>query len=324
MKLRNLTLDGSVVSAPLASVSGSAFRVLAREFGAAMVVTEMVSVEGMVRDNRKTMSMLRFRPEERPVSMQVFGRNPETLSEACRIVADAGADIVDINLGCPAKKIVSKSGGAALLKDVKLTESLFIAAVKAVRIPVSVKYRSGWDSESTNFIEIGKLAEGCGISMLTLHPRTRSSGFKGQADWSHIRTLKEAVSIPVIGNGDITSPQDAVDMIDQTRCDLVMIGRAAMGAPWIFRRVDHVLKGLPDPGEPGLETKISICLRFARLMIEDYGERPACFKMRKQLIWFTRGWKGISKYRPEMFTIESYDDIVGFFDRYMNCQEQMV
>jgi len=324
MKLRNLTLDGIVVSAPLASISGSAYRALAREFGAALVVTEMVSAEGLVRSNRKTMGMLRFRQAERPVSMQIFGRTPESLSEACRIVADSGADVIDINLGCPAKKIVSKCGGAALLKDVKLVESLLTAAAGAVQIPVSVKYRSGWDNENTNFIEIGKLAEDCGVAMLTLHPRTRTSGFSGKADWSHIRMLKEAVSISVIGNGDITSPQDAVDMINQTGCDLVMVGRAAMGAPWIFRRVDDVLRGLPDPGEPGLEKRISICLRFARLLIEDFGERSACFKMRKHLTWYTRGWKGISKYRPEMFSVESYDDIVGFFDRYLNCQKQPV
>ena len=325
MKLRNLTLDGKVVSAPLASVSGSAYRVLARRFGAALVVSEMISVEGLIRDNRKTLNMLRFRAEERPVSIQLFGKAPETLGEACKIVADTGVDMIDINLGCPAKKIVRKCGGAALLKDLKLAESLFTAAARAVDVPISVKYRSGWDSENTNFIEIGKIAEDCGIAMLTLHPRTKSSGFSGKADWSQIAMLKSAVSIPVAGNGDITSPEDAVKMIDLTGCDLVMIGRAAMGAPWIFQRVDSVLKGHPDPGEPDIDTRIDVCLQFVRLLIEDFGEKAAAYKMRKHLTWFTRGWKQISAHRPDMFKVESYEDIIGLFDRYRkSCQRQSV
>jgi tRNA-dihydrouridine synthase B len=315
-------MSGKVISAPLANISGSAYRVLARESGAALVVSEMISTEGLVRGNRKTLSMLRFRAEEHPVSMQLFGRSPQTLAEACKIIADTGADIIDLNLGCPAKKIVRKSGGAALLRDLRLAESLFSAAVKAVDMPVSVKYRSGWDSESTNFLKVGEIAEDCGIAMLTLHPRAGTSGFKGRADWTKIKMLKSTVSIPVVGNGDIASPTDAAAMIDQTGCDFVMIGRAAMGAPWIFRRVDEVLRGLPDPGEPDLRTRIDICLRFARLLIEDFGERSACFKMRKHLTWFTRGWKDISRYRPRMFSVESYDDIVNLLSQYHNSYER--
>lgn len=307
-----------MISAPLASVSCSAFRLLAREFGAALVVSEMISAEGVVRGNRKTLDMLRFRAAEQPLSIQLFGKSPDSLAEACRIVADTGVAMIDINLGCPAKKIVNKCGGAALLKDLKLTESLLTAAANAVDLPVSIKFRSGWDSDSTNFIEVGKLAEGCGIAMLTLHPRTKSLGFKGKADWSKIKMLKEAVSIPVVGNGDVIVPQDAVDMIDQTGCDLIMIGRASMGAPWIFKRVDSVLRGNQDSGDPNRREKIDVCLRFARLMIEDFGERSACFKMRKHLTWFTRGWKNITRYRPEMFSIETYDDIVRLFDRYLS------
>lgn len=323
MMVENLTLDGRVVSAPLASVSGSAYRAMARRFGAALVVSEMISVEGLVRGNRKTINMLRFRNEERPVSIQLFGRNPDTLGEACRIVADSGADMIDINLGCPARKIVKKCGGAALLRDLKRAESLFTAAVRAVSLPVSVKFRSGWDSDNTNFIELGKIAEDCGIALLTLHPRTRSTGFSGKADWSQIARLKSTVSIPVVGNGDITCPQDAVEMIDTTGCDMVMIGRAAMGAPWVFKRVDSVLRSRSDPGEPNLDAKIDICLQFVRLLIEDFGERSATYKMRKQLTWFTRGWKNIAAHRPEMFKVESYDDIVALFDRYReNYQRQ--
>ncbi len=323
MELRNLTVDGRVVSAPLANVSGSAYRLLAREFGASLVVSEMVSAEGLVRGNRKTISMLRFRDAERPLSIQLFGRSPDTLGEACKIVADTGVDMIDLNFGCPAKKIVNKCGGAALLKDAKLTEALFKSAVEAVEIPVSVKFRTGWDRESTNFLEIGKLAEQCGASMLTLHPRTKASGFRGKSDWSRIAELKESVEIPVVGSGDIVAPQDALDMIDQTGCDLVMIGRAAMGAPWLFRRVDEVLKGNPDPGEPSLERKIETCLRFAQLLIEDFGEKNGCLKVRKHLAWFTRGWLSISKLRPAMFSVESYDDIVDIFDTYLQTRHKL-
>lgn len=318
MKPGNLTERGRVVSAPLANVSSSPYRILAREFGANLVFSEMISAEGLIRDNRKTLGLLHFTPDEHPIAIQLFGRSPDSLSEACKIVEDTGADMVDINLGCPARKIVSKCGGAALLKDVSLTADLLSAAVRAVNIPVSLKFRSGWDSESTNFLEVGKLAEECGISMLTLHPRTRASGYSGRADWSKIADLKAAVSIPVVGNGDIRTPQDAIDMIDQTGCDMVMIGRAAMGAPWIFRRVDSVLRGLADPGEPSLQEKIDTCLRFARLLIDEYGEKRACLKMRKYLAWYSRGWRRISGLRAEMFSVETYDDITALFDRYVN------
>jgi tRNA-dihydrouridine synthase B len=230
--------------------------------------------------------------------------------------------MIDLNFGCPARKIVNKCGGAALLKDLALAESLFSAAAKAVDIPVSVKFRSGWDRESTNFIEVGKIAEGSGIAMLTLHPRTKASGFEGKSDWSKIAQLKESVSIPVIGNGDICEPQDALDMIDQTGCDLVMIGRAAMGAPWIYRRVDAVLRGEPDPGEPDLQSKINTCLEFAKLLIEDLGERTASLRMRKQLTWYTRGWTNIAPVRPIMYSVECYDDIVSFFDRYLELSHR--
>lgn len=322
MMIGNLSLGGRVVSAPLANISGSAYRMMARKHGAALVVSEMISTEGLIRGNRKTLNMLRFREYERPVSIQLFGRTPSVLSDACRIVADRGVDMIDLNFGCPARKIVNKCGGAALLKDLKLAESLFSAAVKAVNIPVSVKFRSGWDRESANFIEVGKIAENCGVAMLTLHPRTRTSGFKGKSDWSKIAQLKDNMSIPVVGNGDISRPQDALDMIAQTGCDLVMVGRAAMGAPWMYGRVDAVLRGLPDSGEPDLQSKIDTCLEFARLLIEDLGERTACLRMRKQLSWYTRGWANVAPVRQIMHSVECYNDIVNFFDRFLELSHR--
>ncbi|MBU1319136.1 MAG: tRNA dihydrouridine synthase DusB [candidate division Zixibacteria bacterium] len=324
MIIGNLSLSGKVVSAPLANISGSAYRMTAREHGASLVVSEMISAEGLVRGNHKTLNMLRFRESERPVSIQLFGSTPSALADACKLVADRGVDMIDLNFGCPARKIVSKCGGAALLKDLTLTEALLSAAVKAVDIPLSMKFRSGWDRESTNFIEVGKLAEDCGVAMLTLHPRTKASGFSGKSDWSKIAELKQQVSIPVVGSGDICEPQDAVNMIEQTGCDLVMIARAAMGAPWMFGRVDAVLRGLPDPGEPDLQTKIDTCLGFARLLIEDLGERTASLRMRKQLTWYTRRWVNISRVRSLMVSVECYDDIVNFFDRYIESSHRQI
>jgi tRNA-dihydrouridine synthase B len=309
MNVKKLSLNGKVVSAPLANIAGSAYRYMALRYGAAIAYSEMISVDGLVRQNQKTLSMLKIRPDEAPVCMQIFGHDPALMHDAAQLVAETGCAMIDMNFGCPAKKVIKNLNGAALMNDLGLAEELISAVVKAVNIPISVKFRSGWDRESMQFVEFGKMAEACGASYLVLHPRTRASGFKGRSDWSKIRILKEAVNIDVIGSGDINTPQEAGQMIAETGCDYVMIGRAALGAPWVFRRIDEFLKTGNDPGEPRLERKIEIMLEFCRLMIEDFGERPACFKLRKHLAWFTRGWRNVSKIRPLMFAVESYDDI---------------
>lgn len=312
-----LSLKGKVVSAPLANISGSAYRTIARKYGATMVYSEMISVDGLVRANRKTLAMLKMRQMERPLAVQLFGHKPKLMAEAAKIVADCGADMIDINLGCPAKKVVKNDSGAALVKNLKLAEDVISAVVQATDLPVSVKFRLGWDHDNHNFLEVGKIAESSGAVCVTLHPRTRSDGFKGHSDWSKIAELKQSIDISVIGSGDISTPTDASRMIEQTGCDLVMIGRAAMGAPWIFKRVNQYLEQGYDPGEPELPDRIDIMLEFARLMIEDFGERSACLKMRKHLAWYTRGWKHASSYRPLMFAVETYDDIVNLFERYL-------
>lgn len=317
MIAKYLSLNGQVVSAPLANIAGSAYRTMALSYGAAISYSEMISVDGLVRGNRKTMAMLALREDEKPVCFQIFGHDPGFMSDAARMVEQTGCAMIDINFGCPAKKIVKNSGGAALMKDVKLAEQLISAVVDAVNIPVSVKFRSGWDRESEAFIEFGKMAEGCGASYLVLHPRTRASGFRGKSDWSKIKQLKDSVSIKVIGSGDVSTPQEAKQMLDETGCDYVMIGRAAMGAPWVLRRIDSYLKTGNDPGEPALEKKIEIMLAFARLMIDDFGERSACLKLRKHLAWFTRGWRNVSKLRPLLFSVESYAEIGDILRSYL-------
>jgi tRNA-dihydrouridine synthase B len=317
MSAEKLSLNGKVVSAPLANIAGSAYRHIALTYGAALAYSEMISVDGLVRGNGKTLSMLRMRPDEKPVCLQLFGHDPAVMSDAAQLAAGTGCDMIDLNFGCPAKKVIKNLNGAALMNDFGLAEKLISAVVDAVDIPVSVKFRSGWDRESMQFIEFGKMAEACGASYLVLHPRTRASGFKGRSDWSKIRLLKEAVNINVIGSGDINTPLEAGQMIEQSGCDYVMIGRAALGAPWMFGRIDGYLKTGIDPGEPSLERKIEIMLEFCRLMIEDFGERPACFKLRKHLAWFSRGWRNVSKIRPLMFAVESYDEIENILREYL-------
>ena len=318
-----LTLDGQVVSAPLANIAGSAYRTMALRHGAALAYSEMLSAEGLVRENRKTFNMLKKRAGEAPMAFQIFGHKPESVQIAAKIVAETGCQMIDMNFGCPAKKIVRNLSGAALMKDLKLSEQLISAAVKAVDIPISVKFRSGWDRESEYFIEFGRMAQDCGASYLVLHPRTRASGFKGKSDWNKIKLLKESVSIKVIGSGDVTTPQEAAQMLSETGCDYVMIGRAAMGAFWIFERINEYLKTGDDPGDPALARKIEIMMEFCKLMIEDFGERSACLKLRKHLAWFTRGWHNVASYRARMFAVESLEDIGNIFHEYLDGLEKV-
>ncbi len=323
MSSKKLSLNGKVVSAPLANIAGSAYRTMALRYGAAIAYSEMISVDGLVRGNRKTLDMLTLREGERPVCFQIFGHDPQMIRDAAQIVARTGCDMIDINFGCPAKKIIRNFSGAALMNNLELAEKLISAAVDAVDIPVSVKFRSGWDRESMTFIEFGRMAEACGASYLVLHPRTRASGFRGKSDWGKLKLLKENVNIDVIGSGDINTPEDARDMLEETNCDYVMVGRAAMGAPWIFQRIDHYLRTGDDPGEPSLDKKIEIMLEFCRLMIDDFGERSACLKLRKHLAWFTRGWHNVTKIRPLMFSVEKYDDIEKILYDYLHGLEEV-
>jgi len=318
-----LSLKGRVVSAPLANISGSAFRVIARNYRAALVYSEMISAEGLVRSNRKTLNMLRLRAEEHPLCFQIFGHNPKSMGEAAKITVDTGCDMIDINFGCPAKKIVKNYSGAALMQDLKLVEEIISSVVNAIDIPVSVKFRSGWDLDNLTYLEVGKIAADCGASYVVLHPRTRSQGFRGESNWNHLKQIKQAVNIQVIGSGDIKSPQDARKMLDESGCDLVMIGRAAMSAPWIFKRIHEFLETGVDPGDISVNEKITTMLWFSRLMIDDFGERPACLKLRKHLAWFTRGWKNASQMRPRMFAVETYNEIENLLSDYLQDLEKV-
>jgi len=301
MKIGNLNIEGLVFCAPMAGISTPPYRIFARRFGAAVVYTEMVSSHGLAYNSKKTKDLLDFSEAERPIGIQLFGANPDIMHRAARIVTEWKPDIIDLNFGCPVKKVVKKNGGAAVLKDLGLTRALVEAAVTAGPIPVTAKLRSGWDETTKVFAEAGKACEAAGASALTLHARTRSRQFSGRACWDDIKRLKEIVSIPVIGNGDIAGGEDAERMLAETGCDAVMIGRAAMGYPWIFREINHYLTiGRHFPA-PTLDERFAVILEHARMLIDNFGETRAMFKMRHHVAWYAKGWPGVARVRRQAY-----------------------
>jgi tRNA-dihydrouridine synthase B len=289
MKFGNLNGDGLVVSAPLAGISDNPYRRLARRFGAAATVSEMVSADGIVRNSRKSLRALQIDDRERPVGIQLFGSNPEVMHRAVGLVsAGHQPDFIDLNFGCPVRKVVNKNGGAALLKDLPLMRDIIAAAKAATSLPLTIKLRSGWDGSEKVFLEAGKMAEEGGVAAITLHPRTRSHQFGGSADWEDIRRLKRSLSIPVIGNGDVTSAPEAKDMLTFTGCDMVMIGRAAIGNPWILKACNQFLSAGSIPEPPSPEERCRIIHEHALLMVDRYGERQGMLRMRRQLVYYSR------------------------------------
>jgi tRNA-dihydrouridine synthase B len=317
MKIGNLNVPGRVFCAPMAGVSTAEYRLLARRFGAAVVYTEMISSHGIIHDSQKTLALMAFQAEERPVAIQLFGADPVVMRQAAALVSDLGPDLIDLNLGCPVKKVVTRNGGAAILKDLGLARDLILAAVEGSRVPVTVKLRSGWDERSKVYIEAGQAAESAGAAAIALHARTRSGLYQGKADWEDIRRLKEAVAVPVIGNGDINSGEDARRMIDQTGCDAVMVGRAAMGNPWIFREINHFLETGTALPPPTPEEKAAVIREHARLLVLAHGEPRAMLIMRGVLSRYSRGWVGATELRRRMVRLETEADLTAILNRYL-------
>ena len=319
MRIGNLIVNSQVLLAPLAGVSNRPFRVLAIKAGAAITYTEMVSSEGIFRNQTKTKEMMAFKPDEQPLGIQLFGANPEVMKKAAEVtVAEFAPDLVDINLGCPVKKVVKKNGGAAVLKDLVLTKDIISAVVEgAGETPVTIKMRTGWDDTKPVFIEAGHIAQEAGAKAVCLHARSRTKGFSGSADWNSIKQLKEALSIPVIGNGDVRTPQDAADMLEETNCDAVMIGRAAMGNPFIFKQINQYLSTGELIDEPSIKEKIEMAQLHALLMKEQFGEERGAKMMRRYLGWYVKGFKDASVLRPKLFKVNSIDDINHIFDEYL-------
>ncbi len=300
----------------MAGISTPAYRVLARRFGAAVVYSEMVSSNGIVYNSGNTHAMLSFTEAERPIGIQLFGANPDIMHRATLQVAEYKPDIIDLNFGCPVKKVVTKNGGAAVLKDLGLTKALIEATVDAFNGPVTIKLRSGWDEETKNFLKAGEIAQNAGARAVTLHARTRSKGFSGKADWNDIALLKSSLSIPVIGNGDVISGAEARRMLDETGCDAVMIGRAAMGNPWIFREINTFLDHGALLPPPTIDEKIDVILEHARILLDTYEEKGAMLKMRGIQMRYTRGWPGASELRKKLTKISTLTELEDILNRY--------
>jgi len=296
-KIGNVSISNRVVAAPLAGVTDRAGREMARLFGCGLVYTEMISDMGLVYNQQKTLQLAAVEGEAGLVAAQLFGSDPGAMAKGARILERLGAKIIDINMGCPTPKIVRNGGGAALMRDPELVRNLLHAVLDAVSVPVTVKIRKGWDDTHTNYLEIALLAEAAGIKAVALHPRTRQQFFSGHADWEAIKILKEHLNIPVIGNGDIWSAADALRMIDETGCDAVMIGRGAMGNPFIYRETVALLEEQRELPPPTLDERYHAAQKHLDLAIEYKGEHTAVREMRKHFAWYCKGLRGASRVR---------------------------
>lgn len=313
LTIGNVTLENNLVLAPMAGVTDLPFRVLCKEQGAGLICMEMVSAKGIYYNNKNTESLLTTTEEERPVSLQLFGSDPQIMSEMAKKIEERPFDILDINMGCPVPKVVNNGEGSALMKNPKLVYEIVSQIVKAIQKPVTVKIRKGFDEEHVNAVEIAKIAEEAGASAVAVHGRTREQYYSGKADWDIIRRVKEAVSIPVIGNGDILTAKDALAMKQQTNCDGFMIGRGAQGNPWIFRQILHSLETGEELPKPTMEEVTEMLLRHARAQIAFKGGVVGIREMRKHAAWYTSGYKNSARLRGKINEVETYEDLEALF-----------
>jgi tRNA-dihydrouridine synthase B len=309
MSIRKILKNNPLVLAPMAGITDFPFRMICRELGAGLVFSEMVSVEALIREHKHTHGMLRTDPAERPVVFQLFGSKPASMAEAARIVSRGEADFIDVNMGCPAPKVLKSGSGAALLRDLGLAKEIMSAVVGASRVPVTIKLRLGWDARGIVAADLARAAETAGVSAVTVHGRTKAQGFGGRADWGRIRAVKESVGIPVIGNGDIRSGPDAKRMMDETGCDGVMIGRAVQGNPWIFREAKRYLETGGGSSPPSCEERRTVMLRHLDDMVAHAGERVGVHEMRKHLCWYTKGLKNGAGFRTGINRLERVADV---------------
>lgn len=309
LKIGNVELPNPLILAPMAGVTDLPFRFLCREQGAGMVCMEMVSAKAVSFQNKNTEKLMQTSPGEHPVSLQLFGSEPDIISEIAREIEERPFDILDLNMGCPVPKIVGNREGSALMREPKLVEAIVSKTVRATKKPVTVKIRKGFDEDHVNAVEIAKIAEASGAAAVAVHGRTREQYYAGQADWDIIRQVKEAVKIPVIGNGDVDSPQKAKELLTETGCDGIMIGRAARGNPWIFHQILTYLETGELEEKPSMETVREMILRHARMQVEYKGDYTGIREMRKHVSWYTTGYPHSARLRARINSVESLGEL---------------
>ena len=307
LKIGSVTLPNNLILAPMAGVTDLPFRLLCKEQGAGLLCMEMVSAKAILYKNRNTESLLEIDPRENPVSLQLFGSDPEIISKIAHQIEDRPFDILVLNMGCPVPKIVNNGEGSALMKNPKLAGEIIRQTVKAIDKPVTVKIRKGFDDEHINAVEMAKIAEDAGAAAVAVHGRTREQFYSGRADWNIIRQVKEAVSIPVIGNGDLLTAEDVIAMEAQTGCDGFMIARGAQGNPWIFRQILHYFETGEHLAKPTLEEVTQMILRHARMMLEFKGEYIGIREIRKHAAWYTAGYPNSARLRVAINNVESFE-----------------
>lgn len=307
-KIGNINIEGGLCLGPMAGVSDLPFRHLCKEMGASLLVTEMVSAKAIYFKNKNTEPLMKIDKDEHPIALQLFGSDPDIIAEMAASIEDRDFDIFDFNMGCPVPKIVNNGEGSALMKNPKLVEEILSKLVKSVKKPVTLKIRRGFNEDNINAVEIAKIAESAGVSAVAVHGRTREQYYSGKADWNIIRDVKSALSIPVIGNGDVVDGESAKRMYEYTGCDGIMIARAARGNPWIFREIRAYLNG-ETPVKPTAKEIVEMILRHCRLQMEYDDEIMAVRKMRKHVAWYTHGMKGSSALRDKVNHVEKYDEL---------------
>lgn len=315
MRIGDLELPNPLILAPLAGITHMPFRILAREAGCGLVCSEMISSNGLHYGSAETREMLVMDAAEKPIAVQLFGQRPDIMAEAAAMVEAMGADIIDVNFGCAVKKVVRTGAGAALMKDIERAEQMLVKMRSAIRIPLTIKIRSGWEASGKQALELSRIAEACGVDAVTIHPRTAGQGFQGCADWQLIKRVKAAVTIPVIGNGDIKRPSDVLKMIESTHCDGVMIGRAAIGNPWFFTQALAAIRHEPIPPVDPLD-RFQTMYRYMDQLIALFGERKACRMLRSRLGWFSRGLPASSVFRRAITRIRSRQEAEHLIETY--------
>ena len=315
LKIGNVELENNLILAPMAGVTNLPFRIICKDYGAGMVCTEMASAKAMFHNDQKTKRLFNTEGEKRPISFQVFGSELESIAYAVKYMSEF-ADIIDINMGCPAHKVVKNGDGSKLLLDLEKAKQIIETAVQNSKVPVTVKFRKGWDKENIVAVEIAQIAEQAGASAVTIHGRTKSEFYTGKADWDIIKKVKQSVHIPVIGNGDVTDEESALAMFKQTGVDGIMIGRGSFGNPWIFKNIKHYLQTGEKLPQPTNQERLQIMEKHIQLAVEEKGEDVAIKELRKHISWYTKNLKNSSEFRNSINKIEKKDELISTIEEY--------